>query len=264
MELRTFYKTIVLSDIHMGSEFSRTEEVTKFLKRVNCDRLILNGDIIDFWQLKKPGHGWKKEYTDFFKVLMKMMEKQGTEIIYVVGNHDDCLEHAAPLSFFNFRFVKDYVLRSGDKDYWVLHGDVFDLVTTNMKWLAHLGDIGYTLLLNINKLYNRYRTMRGRPYVSLSQKVKLGVKKAVNYISDFENELAAMAENKGMQGVICGHIHQSADRQIGSIHYLNSGDWVESLTALTEDIEGRWSIITYREEAVAEAARAERILTPAI
>ena len=170
MTYRKYYPTIVLSDIHLGSEHSRTEEVTRFLQQVDCDRLILNGDIIDGWQLRKSGKRWKQKHTDFFKVLMKMMEKQGTEIIYVVGNHDDFLDSLAPFQFSNIKLVKEYLLtsRSGRR-YYVTHGDIFDSITTHMRWLAHLGDAGYTFLLWLNKWYNRRREQQGKSYYSLSQ-----------------------------------------------------------------------------------------------
>ena len=243
MILRKYYPTIVLSDIHLGSEHSRTEEVTRFLKHVDCDRLILNGDIIDGWQLKKSGKRWKQKHTDFFKVLMKMMEKRGTEIIYVVGNHDDFLDSLAPFKFSNISIVKDYLLKTRQgKRYFVTHGDIFDTVTTHMRWLAMLGDVGYTFLLWLNKVYNARRIKQGKPYYSLSQSIKNKVKTAVSYISDFEKELVNFARMKKCDGVICGHIHHPANTYYDGIHYLNSGDWVETLSALTEDEKGNWSI----------------------
>ncbi|RHJ93450.1 UDP-2,3-diacylglucosamine diphosphatase [Parabacteroides bouchesdurhonensis] len=245
MELRTYYPTVVLSDIHLGSEHSRTEEVTTFLKHVDCKRLILNGDIIDGWQLRKAGKRWKQKHTDFFKVLMKMMEKKGTQIIYVRGNHDDFLDNLVPFQMSNISIVKDYLLESHGKRYFVTHGDIFDAVTTNMRWLAMLGDMGYTFLLWLNKVYNHYRAKKGKPYFSLSQKVKHKVKSAVSYISEFENELVKLANAKKLDGIICGHIHQAANSYYGNIHYLNSGDWVESLTALVENEDGEWNVITY-------------------
>lgn len=154
MRLRTFYSTIVLSDIHLGTSHSKTTEVTNFLKSVNCRRLILDGDIIDGWALRKGGtRKWQARHTDFFKVLMKMMEKQGTEVIYVRGNHDDFLDSLVPFTFYNIRIVKDFIHESHGKRYYVTHGDIFDTVTTNMKWLAQLGDWGYTFLLWLNKIY---------------------------------------------------------------------------------------------------------------
>ena len=136
-----------------------------------------------------------------------MMENQGTEVIYVRGNHDDFLDHLAPMSFYNIRIVKDWVLESNGKRYYVTHGDIFDTVTTHMKWLAKLGDVGYTFLLWMNKVYNNYRLKQGKPYYSLSQAIKQKVKSAVSYISDFEKELVAFARARKCDGVICGHIH---------------------------------------------------------
>lgn len=245
MKFRKYYPTIILSDIHLGSEHSRTEEVTNFLKHVDCDRLILNGDIIDGWQLRKPGKRWKQKHTQFFKVLMKMMEVKGTKIVYVRGNHDDFLDDLAPLRFSNISIVKDYILHSHGRRYLVTHGDIFDAVTTNMRWLAMLGDAGYTFLLWLNKLYNRRREKKGKEYFSLSQHVKHKVKGAVSYISSFEKELVKLAEAQSLDGIICGHIHQAANRWYGNVHYLNSGDWVESMTALVENERGEWKIITY-------------------
>ena len=165
MEQRRHYRTLVLSDIHLGTSHSKTEEVSHFLSHVDCDRLILNGDIIDGWHLKKGGtRKWQPRHTRFFKVLMKMMERQDTEIIYVRGNHDDFLDNLAPLTFANLRIVKDYELESGGKRYFVTHGDIFDRVTTQMKWLALLGDLGYNLMLAFNSFYNRYRVRHGKPY----------------------------------------------------------------------------------------------------
>lgn len=174
-----------------------------------------------------------------------MMEKQGTEIVYVRGNHDDFLDHLAPMSFYNVSIVKDYSFFSHGKHYYVTHGDIFDAVTTHMRWLARLGDVGYTFLLWVNKIYNRNRAKLGKPYNSLSQQVKNKVKSAVSYISDFEKELVALAQAKKADAIICGHIHQSADKWYGDIHYLNSGDWVESMTALVQNELGDWKIVTY-------------------
>lgn len=249
---RRHYRTIVLSDIHLGTTHSKTEEVGRFLQSVDCDTLILNGDIIDGWHLRKNGLArWKAKHTDFFKVIMKMMEKHGTRIIYVRGNHDDFLSALTPIALGNISIVRDLIYESGGKRYFVTHGDIFDSVTTNMKWLAQLGDTGYTLLLWINKFYNNYRSRRGLPYYSLSQTIKAKVKKAVSYISDFEQTLVQFANARRCDGVICGHIHHPANTYYGHIHYLNSGDWVESLSALAEDENGFWRILRYTDALVA-------------
>ena len=267
MTCRPYYSTIVISDVHLGSKFSRYKALTEFLKRTDCERLILNGDIIDGWQLRKPGRHWEKGYTDFFKVLMKMMEVKGTEIIYVVGNHDACLENLVPFQLFNISIVKDYVLESHGKKYFVLHGDIYDTITTNMRFLAYLGDMGYSLLLRLNHIYNAWQMKRGYPYKSFSQRIKHKVKTAVNYISDFEGELVKFAERKNMDGVICGHIHQAANTMIGDIRYLNSGDWVESMTALAEDTQGNWKILDFSEEISREMLKGsdseEKTMIPA-
>lgn len=245
--LRPHYRTIVLSDIHLGTKHAKVDEVTDYLASVDCDRLILNGDIIDGWHLKKSGiKKWRPEHTRFFKVIMKMMEKHDTEIIYVQGNHDDFLETLAPLSMGCLKIVKEYVLEGLDGNrYLVVHGDIFDRVCTQMKWLALLGDAGYTALLWFNSLYNRWRCYRHKPYYSISQAIKQKVKNAVSYISDFENVLANVARERQCQGIICGHIHHPDDRMIGQTRYLNSGDWVETLSALTEDFQGRWNVYRY-------------------
>lgn len=243
--MKTRYSTLILSDIHLGNKHSKTNELIEFLKNVSCDKLILNGDIIDGWQLQKSGGRWRKRYTNFFKTIMRMMEKEDTKVIYVRGNHDDFLDQILPLRIMNFRLVKHYVHYSHGKKYFVLHGDLFDTVTSNLKWLAMLGDLGYNLLLWYNKRHNNIRRKRGLPYDSISQRIKKRVKRAVSYISDFEERINTFATYRHFDGIICGHIHQAENKYIGKTHYLNSGDWVESLTALAEDAEGNWSIISY-------------------
>jgi UDP-2,3-diacylglucosamine pyrophosphatase LpxH len=243
---RNHYKTIVLSDIHLGTKASRAKEVSRFLKSNTCDKLILNGDIIDGWQLRKGGK-WKKKHTRFFRTVLKMMEKHKTEVIYLRGNHDDFMDNILPFAFGNIHLVKDYIYHSHGQKFLILHGDVFDSITTGFRWIAKLGDVGYTFLLWVNKIYNYWRLRRGLPYYSLSQVVKQKVKSAVSYISNYEEELVKLARSKGCNGVICGHIHHPAITQYSDILYLNSGDWVESLTALVEDYKGRWKIIYYAD-----------------
>ena len=265
MESRRYFRTIVLSDIHLGTSHSKVEQVCNFLSTTDCDRLILNGDIIDGWSLQKFGSGkWKPQHTRFFKIIMKMVENCGTEVIYIRGNHDDFIDNLAPLKFATLSIVKEYMLESNGKHYFVTHGDVFDKVSTEMKWLAKLGDIGYTLLLWLISLYNKYRVKRGKPYYSLSQAIKQKVKSAVSYISDFENVLVDFARARQCEGVICGHIHHPENRMIGGIHYLNSGDWVETLSALTEDENGNWNILYYTPDMADENGEMEdnnRVLT---
>lgn len=248
MKKNTAFRTIIISDVHLGTKGSKVKEVSNFLKQYSCNRLILNGDIIDGWQLKKYGE-WKRKHTSFFRTLLKLIEEQDTRVIYLRGNHDDFLDQILPLKLGKqFHIRRDYILKSNGKRYFVTHGDVFDSITTHMKWVAYLGDIGYTFLLWINKCYNRYRNKKGLPYYSLSQKIKQKVKMAVNYISDYEEKLTELARSRDCDGVICGHIHQPAIREMGNgIIYMNSGDWVESLSALVEDHDGHWSLLYYTE-----------------
>ncbi len=245
--MKTFYKTIVLSDIHLGIKASKAKQVVHFLKNHKCETLILNGDIIDGWQLRKNGK-WKKQHTNFFKYVINLVSKSKCEeIIYLRGNHDDFLDEMIPFSLGNFKIKRHHIHYGVQKKYFVTHGDIFDTVTTKLSWLAKLGDVGYTFLLWLNRHYNSYREKKGLPYYSLSQVVKAKVKSAVSFISDYENELAQVAKARKCHGIICGHIHQAAIKTINGIDYLNSGDWVESLTALVEDKEGNWKIIYYQQ-----------------
>jgi UDP-2,3-diacylglucosamine pyrophosphatase LpxH len=243
---RNHYKTIVLSDIHLGTKNAKVKEVVKFLKKNTCDKLILNGDIIDGWQLRKRGK-WKKNDTRFFRTVLKMMEKYKTKVVYLRGNHDDFLDNILPFAFGDIKIVKDYILYSKGKKFLVMHGDIFDAITTHLRWLAMLGDIGYTFLLWLNKVYNNWRVRKGLPYYSLSQLVKQKVKGAVAYISKFESELVKLARAKGFDGIICGHIHHPVITQYGDVVYMNSGDWVESLSALVENYKGEWKILYYSD-----------------
>ena len=245
----------MISDVHLGTSGSKAKELTNFLKQFSCDKLILNGDIIDGWQLKKYG-SWKRKHTRFFKTVLKMIEDHDTKVIYLRGNHDDFLDQVLPLKVGNFSIQRDYVLKWNDQKYYLTHGDVFDSITTKLKWVAKLGDVGYTFLLWFNKIYNQYRTRRGLPYYSLSQVIKQKVKSAVSYVSDFEVQLAELARIKECDGIICGHIHQPAIKSLGGIVYLNSGDWVESLSALVQDENGEWSLMYYHETVSAPAADA--------
>lgn len=245
MSNKPHYATVVLSDIHVGNNHAKINEVITFLESLTCDKLILNGDIIDGWQLQKVGSKWRKRYSRFFRCIMKMMEKNDTSVIYVRGNHDDFLDHILPIRVLDFRVVKNYIHYSHGRKYYVLHGDVFDPITSKVRWLAMLGDIGYEFLLWINKRHNEKRRKSNLPYKSISQEVKKKVKRVVSFVSDFEAELVKFAKFKKVDGIICGHIHQPENKYIGTIHYLNSGDWVESLTALVEHADGTWEVKYY-------------------
>lgn len=232
--------------MHLGTKGSKAKEVARFLKQHSCENLILNGDIIDGWQLRKSGT-WKRKHTRFFNRVLKMIEQENTKVFYLRGNHDDFLDQILPLQIGNLSIQKDMVYESNGKKFFITHGDIFDSITSNFRWIAYLGDIGYTFLLWLNRQVNHHRRRKGLPYFSLSQYVKGKVKSAVSYIDEYESELAKVAKVKGCDGIICGHIHKAENRKIEGITYLNSGDWVETMSALAEDHDGNWQLIYYNE-----------------
>ena len=241
------YRTVFLSDIHLGTADSKADEVVDFLKQVRCEKLVLNGDIVDGWALRR-GSKWLPSHSRVIRKILKMSEKGKTEIIYLRGNHDEILERFLPLAFGKIRFAKEYIhAAAGGKRYLVVHGDGFDSISTNHKWLASLGAVGYDTLLYINRWYNRWRAWQGKEYFSLSKRVKAKVKSAVSFIDKYESLLQELAVHKGCDGIICGHIHTPEDKRVGNIHYLNSGDWVESLTAIVEHHDGRMELINFEE-----------------
>ncbi|MBN2634218.1 MAG: UDP-2,3-diacylglucosamine diphosphatase [Bacteroidales bacterium] len=246
MKKKNHYNTIVISDVHLGTKSSKAKELLEFLKSSSCNTLILNGDIIDGWRLQKSGK-WEKQHTSLLKYLIKLIDKKQTNIIYLRGNHDDFLEKILPFQFISLSILREYYHISNEKKYLVIHGDIFDHITSNVRWLAKLGDLGYTILLMINKVYNNRRLKRGKSYYSISKVIKHKVKRAVSYISGFEEKLIKLARSKGCDGVICGHIHHPAIIDKDNITYMNSGDWVESLSALVETEEGDWKIVYYND-----------------
>lgn len=246
MKKKTHYKTIVISDVHLGTKSSKAKELLKFMKNVSCKKLILNGDIIDGWRLKTFGK-WEIQHTGILRFLIKMVGNQKTQIIWVRGNHDDFLDKIIPFSFNRLTILREYYHISNNKKYLVIHGDVFDHVTSNFKWLAKMGGSGYSILLWINKIYNIRRLRMGKPYYSVSKIIKRKVKLAVSYISGFERKLRSLAFSRGCDGVICGHIHHPEIIYDEGIVYMNSGDWVESLSALVETVDGKWEIIHYSD-----------------
>ncbi len=179
--------------------------------------------------------------------MLKMIERDKTQVYYLRGNHDDFLDQILPLQIGNLSILADMVYESNGKRYFITHGDIFDSVTTNLRWIAYLGDVGYTFLLWLNRIVNYHRRKRGLPYYSLSQFIKGKVKSAVSYVDQYEVELAKMAKVKGCDGIICGHIHKAENRDIDGVLYMNSGDWVETMSALAEDHEGNWQLIYYNE-----------------
>lgn len=240
------FKTIFISDVHLGTVDCKIDEVNHFLKHTQSKELILNGDIIDGWSLARKG-GWTEKHTRFIRLVLKKIEKHDTRVTYLRGNHDDVLSRFLPLFFGKLKIVHEHVHEGAKGNYLVVHGDGFDAITVNHRWLAVLGDIGYQTLLGINRCYNKYRAWRGKEYFSLSKAIKAKVKSAINFVGKYEYQLQHFAKKRECIGIICGHIHTPDDKMIEDVHYLNSGDWVESLTALVEHHDGRLEVISYED-----------------
>jgi len=240
------YKSIFISDIHLGTKFSQADRLLTFMKETESDNLYLVGDIIDGWAIKRK-YRWAQSHSDVIQKILRKARK-GTNVIYITGNHDEFLRSFLPIILGdNLTIVNeiDYIANDG-KRYYVTHGDFFDSITMTKKWLAIAGDIGYDVLLNLNSSINFIRKKLGiNRYWSLSKYVKDNVKKSVSFISDFETILADHAKRKGYDGIICGHIHKAEMKMIEGIEYKNSGDWVESCTALVEMMDGEWKIIDW-------------------
>lgn len=240
------FKTIFISDVHLGTLNCKAKEAIHFLKNTRCDLLVLNGDIIDGWQLKRGGK-WTKDHTKFVRHILKRIEKKKLEVIYLRGNHDDILSRFLPMQFGTMSIVEEYIHETKHGNYLVLHGDIFDTITKNFVFIAHIGDWGYRALMSFNRWYNKYRAWRGKEYYSLSKAIKAKVKRAVNFISSFEDKLSSLTKARDCVGVICGHIHTPADKRSEGFHYLNSGDWVESLSAIVEHENGEFELIYFAD-----------------
>jgi UDP-2,3-diacylglucosamine pyrophosphatase LpxH len=233
------WKTIIMSDLHLGARQSQTHKILKFLKENKAEKLILNGDIVDGWALKSNGK-WNKDCTKIFRKFMKMSEK-GTKVIYIRGNHDDFLKPFIPFTLNNIKIVRKYVHHGIDgRTYFCFHGDVLDFVIMEARWLAIIGGISYDFVIRLNTIYNKVRKWFNLPYHSLANTIKQSVKSAINFVSDFEIKAKGLTKEKGYDVAVCGHIHYPKLEN----DYMNSGDFCENSTCLVEDYEGRWMIIT--------------------
>lgn len=251
-----YFRTIWISDIHLGSKHVNSEYLLDFLKKTHCEYLYLVGDIIDFWKLKKSRY-WPQINNHIVRnVLAKA--RNGTKVIYIPGNHDEILREYVGQKLHHVEISRDaiHVTVSGKK-FLVTHGDEFDYVIRKNKWLAILGSGAYELLLELNTVLNYLRTQLGLPYWSISAYLKSKVKKIVNFIGRYEKEVAELARSKNVDGYICGHIHQAASKNIRGIMYKNIGDWMESCTALTEDTEGELNIVYWTGKQDAAACPSE-------
>ena len=242
-------EVVVLSDIHLGTYGCHAKELVAYLKSVSPKVLILNGDVIDGWAFSKRyfPNSHMAVLSEFFKMM-----KKGTQVIYITGNHDEFLRKYTDLSMGNLFLTDKYLLEIEGKKHWIFHGDVFDHTTSGgAKFIAKLGGMGYDWLILVNRAINWILEKFGKGKVSLSKKVKNSVKKAVKFIGDFEKKATEIAINNHYDYVICGHIHQPADKiwttEKGSVHYLNSGDWIENLSWLEFD-KGNWNLKFFNEK----------------
>jgi UDP-2,3-diacylglucosamine pyrophosphatase LpxH len=253
------FRSVFISDVHLGTTGCQAAMLLEFLRRYEADTIFLVGDIVDGWRLKS-GWYWPQEQNDVVQKLLRKVRK-GARLIYIPGNHDEFLRDYLGLNFGSIEIAERAIYRGADgQAYLVMHGDEFDVVVAHARWLAHLGDWAYEFALWSNRIVNHVRRRLGLPYWSLSAWAKLKVKNAVSYIGNFETFLAAEARNHGAAGVICGHIHHAADREIEGIRYMNCGDWVESCTALVETYEGQFRIIRFADEMRADQEQARLLL----
>ncbi len=234
-------RTVWISDLHLGTPGCQAVALLDFLRRVDCETLYLVGDIIDGWQLRRSWY-WPQSHNDVVQKILRKARK-GTRVVFVPGNHDEFARRYVEHNFGGVDVVTEAVHLTADgRRLWVTHGDLFDGVIQCAKWLAYAGDSAYEITLRLNSNFNRLRARMGLPYWSLSKYLKLKVKRAVSYVSDFEVAVAREARKRGLQGVVCGHIHHAEMREIDGVLYCNDGDWVESLTALVEHADGRLEI----------------------
>jgi UDP-2,3-diacylglucosamine pyrophosphatase LpxH len=244
---KTHYKTIFLSDIHLGTRGCRADLLLEFLKEHTCDELYLVGDIIDGWRFKK-GFYWPQEHTNVMRRFLTL-SKRGTCVTYVTGNHDEFLRKYSDMEIGNIRLVDEAAHRTADgRRLLVVHGDAYDVVTRYHRWVALLGDLGYGWLLTLNRHLNRWRARFGYGYWSLSSWVKYRVKRAVSFVSGFEEAVSHHCRQQGYDGVVCGHIHHAEITDYDGVRYMNCGDWVESCTALVEDEAGTFHLIRWADE----------------
>jgi UDP-2,3-diacylglucosamine pyrophosphatase LpxH len=255
------YRTVFISDVHLGTPGCQADALLDFLKSVECDTLFLVGDIIDGWQLRRSWY-WPQSHNDVVQKLLRKARK-GTRVIFVPGNHDEFARRYLEHNFGGVDVAEDWVHLTADgRKLWVTHGDLFDGVIQCAKWLAYVGDSLYEFTLKLNRYLNSMRARLGLSYWSLSGYLKLKVKRAVSYVSDFEAALAREARRLGVDGVVCGHIHHAEMRMIDGVLYCNDGDWVESMTALVEHDDGRleildWSAWRPRAAALSEPSTKE-------
>ncbi|WP_225783673.1 UDP-2,3-diacylglucosamine diphosphatase [Xenophilus sp. Marseille-Q4582] len=251
------FRTLWISDLHLGTPGCQARALLDFLKNTECDTLFLVSDIIDGWQLKRHWY-WPQAHNDVIQKLLRKARK-GTRVIFIPGNHDEFARKYLHHNFGGIDVAEEWIHETADgRKLWVMHGDLFDGVIQCAKWLAYVGDSLYEFTLKLNRHLNSLRARLGLPYWSLSKYLKGKVKRAVSYVGDFEAAVAREAHKRGVQGVVCGHIHHAEMRDIDGILYCNDGDWVESLTALAEQADGTLQILDWAQHMRAAAGAAAR------
>lgn len=244
------YRSIFISDVHLGTKDCKAEALNNFLKHNTSETLYLVGDIIDAWKIKQNKWRWKQSHTNVVRRILGHA-KRDTRVVYVLGNHDEFLRPYLQYNL-NFGMVElhnqiEHIGADG-RHYLVTHGDLFDGITRLAPWLSILGDRAYDFILGLNSRFNWLRHRFGFGYWSLSLYLKGRVKKAVDFIFQFEKNLATYCKKRGFDGVICGHIHHAEIKNIDGVVYMNDGDWVESCTALVEHHDGKWEVVTWTQE----------------
>jgi len=244
------YRTIWISDIHLGTPGCQAYYLLDFLRTHKCNTLYLIGDILDGWQLRKSWY-WPQAHNDVVQKVLRHARK-GTKVIYIPGNHDEHARQFIGLALGDIAVREDAIhFTANGKRLWITHGDLFDGVMQHARWLACMGASVYAILLKLNQWLNAIRQRLGLPYWPMSQYLKHQMKNAVNFISDFEHVMTEEARRRGCDGVVCGHIHKAELREINGILYCNDGDWVESLTALVETFEGELRLVHWRSRVAA-------------
>ena len=239
------YRSIFISDVHLGSRDCKAEQLNNFLKHNSCETLYLIGDIIDAWKIQQNRLRWKQSHTNVVRRILGHA-KRGTRVVYIAGNHDEFLRPLIPYAVsFGLIEIKNQTEHVGadGKHYLVVHGDLFDGITRLAPWLSFLGDRAYDFVLDLNGKFNWIRRKFGFGYWSLSRYLKQRVKKAVDFMFHYEKNITGYAKKRGFDGVIAGHIHHPEIKVVDNIIYMNDGDWVESMSALVEHHDGTWEIV---------------------
>lgn len=257
-------RSIFISDVHLGTRACQAERLLSFLRTYDAQNLFLIGDIVDFWAMSRSIQ-WNESHNTVVQKILRRA-RHGEHVVFIPGNHDEVLREYVGVTFGDIHVATDWIHEGADgRRYWLVHGDEYDQVTRHHRWVAVLGDVAYNGLVSLNSWLSRLRRFfRLSGYWSLAGYAKQKVKKAVGFIFDFESALAHAAEQRGVDGVICGHIHWPEDRMIGRVRYLNCGDWVDTCSAVVEHLDGRFEIVRWKaDECSSEAAEPNEAVAPA-